>query len=207
MCTWLGSFCLWIPKSETRAINISEYLSRTAIIFRSSGARSKSVPLFILRKTDENVCMHQIWQNSFSMEGAAAQDCERYRYYQELLQKTGKIEKTAILDFNGNILISTAGFELGPRETSSILRAIESQYLSLIKLKIQNQVFTCFRNDSLTPSLIGRAEDDVISAYKCVDFIVVGISDPDSPGSCIYEMQKFVKKCFRQSRRRTNSQW
>lgn len=138
------------------------------------------------------------------MEGAAAKDSERYQYYVELLQKTGKIEKSALIDFNGNCLISTPGFELGQRETISILRAIESQYVSLIKLKIGEQTFTCFRNDSVTSSLIGRAENDVISIYKCVEFVVVGISDPDSPGSCIYEMQRFVKKMFRQSRRRTN---
>ena len=138
------------------------------------------------------------------MEEAAAQDLERYQSCIEQLQKTGKIEKVALLDFNGNFLISTEGFELGLQETTSILRAVEGRYVSLIKLKIGEQTFTCFRNDSVTSSLIGRAENDVISIYKCVEFIVVGISDPNSPGSCIYEMQRFVKKCFRQSRRLTN---
>ena len=138
------------------------------------------------------------------MEGATENNEDRYQYYIELLQKTGKIEKAALLDFNGNLLISTEGFELGQRETNSVVRAIESQYLSLIKLKIEDKMFTCFRNDSVTPSFIGRAENDVISVYKCVEFIVVGISDPNSPGSCIYEMQKFVKKCFRLSRHKMN---
>ena len=129
---------------------------------------------------------------------------DKYKYYTEILQKTGKIEKVALLDFSGELLISSEGFELGSREINSILRAIESQYLSLMKLKIRGKVFTCFRNDSMTKSLIGRAENDVISVYKCVEFIVVGISDPDSPGSCIYEMQKFVKRCFRLSSYKMN---
>ena len=137
-------------------------------------------------------------------DAAENNDDNKYQHYIEILQKTGKIEKVALLDFNGNLIVSTEEFELRQQDTNSILRAIESQYLSLIKLKIGDKMFTCFRNDSMTEPLIGRSENDVISVYKCVEFIVVGISDPNSPGSCIYEMQKFVKRCFRLSRHKLN---
>ena len=137
------------------------------------------------------------------MEQTTKQELERYSSYIGQLQKTGKIEKAALIDFRGNILIATPGFKLGLLDTNAIISAINGQYASLIKLKVGEQMFTCFRNDSLTTSLIGRADDDVISVYKCVDFIAVGISDPNSPGSCIYEMQRFVKMCFKQNRGRT----
>ena len=119
----------------------------------------------------------------------------------ERLTRTGKIEKAALIDFNGHLLAKSPGLSIIQKDIDALLGALNSPYQSLVKLNVGNSVFTCFRNDSGTNSLIGWTDDDVLTAYKCVDFVVVGVSDPESPGSSIYEMMRFVKQMYRKSRK------
>lgn len=129
--------------------------------------------------------------------------CAELEQHVERLLCTGKIEQVAIIDFSGNILIRSDGMDIDLKDAETILRVLESADTSLVKIKIGKQDFRCFK-DSVT-SFVGRADYDFVCACLSVDFVVIGISDANSPGSCIYEMSRFVKRCYRNSSVSTTS--
>ena len=117
--------------------------------------------------------------------------------YVEILKSTGKIEKVALLDLNGKILIRSVGMNLTEEEAFAALCVLRSPDKSLAKIRMGNQDYTCFKNSP--SSFVGRAENDFVHVRSCLDFIVICLSDPNSPGSCIYEVTRFVKRCYRTS--------
>ncbi|KAL3867938.1 hypothetical protein ACJMK2_040780 [Sinanodonta woodiana] len=116
------------------------------------------------------------------------------------LKRTGKIERAALINHVGSVLAVTPGFKLTEQEVAGILSALSHRYSHLIKLQIGQDVFTCFQHSQNTDILVGRAENDVLTIQKCNDFVVVGLADPESPGSCIHEVMTFAKRSNRKSK-------
>ncbi|KAK3607665.1 hypothetical protein CHS0354_010652 [Potamilus streckersoni] len=108
--------------------------------------------------------------------------------YLDELKKTGKIERAALIDHEGSVLTVTPGLKLTVDEVKGILTTLAHKYTRLIKLNIGQEVFTCFQNVHNNDILIGRAEKQMLTIQKCKEFVVVGLADFDSPGSCIYEV-------------------
>lgn len=106
------------------------------------------------------------------------------------LQRSGKIERAALLDLQGHPLVLSSGMEISPDDGETILRTLASPYNSMTRLKVGKQDFVCFKNTG--QSLVGKSEEDFLCVNKGPEFLVVGISDPQSPGSSIYELSRFV---------------
>jgi hypothetical protein len=117
--------------------------------------------------------------------------------YVEILKSTGKIEKVAITDLNGKILIRSIGMGITEEEAFAALCILRSSDKTLAKIRIDKQDYTCFKNSS--SSFVGRAENDFLHVRSCLDIILICISDPNSPGSSIYEVSRFVQRCYRTS--------
>lgn len=128
---------------------------------------------------------------------------EELEQHVERLLYTGTIEQVAIIDFSGKILIRSDGATIEQQDAVTILRVLESADTSLVKIRIGQQDFKCFKTSA--NSFVGRADYDFVCACVSVDFVVIGISDANSPGSCIYEMSRFVKRCYRNSSESTDS--
>ncbi|KAL3867949.1 hypothetical protein ACJMK2_040791 [Sinanodonta woodiana] len=114
--------------------------------------------------------------------------------YLDELTKTGKIQRAALIDPKSSVLAASPGLKLTEGEVAGVLTALSHKYTYLIRLNIGQEIFTCFQNVHNTDVLIGRAENQMLTIQKCKDFVVVGLAEFDSPGSCIYEITKFAKK-------------
>ncbi|KAL3867939.1 hypothetical protein ACJMK2_040781 [Sinanodonta woodiana] len=85
------------------------------------------------------------------------------------------------------------------QEVAGILSALSHKYSHLLKLQIGQDAFRCFQHSQNTDILVGRAEKDVLTIQKSNDFVVVGLADPEFPGSCIHEMMTFARRYNRKS--------
>ncbi|KAK3589367.1 hypothetical protein CHS0354_010014 [Potamilus streckersoni] len=112
----------------------------------------------------------------------------RWDLHLDKLMRTGKIERAALIDHTGCLLAASPDFILAEHEIIGILSALGHQYSHLVKLKIAHEVFTCFQNIHNNDVLIGRTENAVLVLHTCKDFVVVALADPESPGSCMYEI-------------------
>ncbi|ESP05213.1 hypothetical protein LOTGIDRAFT_227877 [Lottia gigantea] len=108
------------------------------------------------------------------------------------LTSRGKVETVAITNLEGEVLASTADWDLTDGETIGILKAVSSHYDSLIRMKITDTMYTCFRHDN-SETIVGKAENRVLVAHICHQCMVIGFSDIQSPGSCIYDITEFGK--------------
>ncbi|KAK6188064.1 hypothetical protein SNE40_004328 [Patella caerulea] len=108
------------------------------------------------------------------------------------LTNRGKVETAAITNLEGEVLASTADWHISTTETVGVLKAVCSNYGSLIKMKISDDLYTCFRHDNCD-TIVGKAEDKVLVAHKCQQCMIIGFADVESPGSCIYDITEFGK--------------
>ncbi|KAL3882647.1 hypothetical protein ACJMK2_028972 [Sinanodonta woodiana] len=113
--------------------------------------------------------------------------------YLDQLMKNGKIKRAALIDHAGSLLAATLDFILTEHEIAGILSSLGHQYSNLVTLKIAQEVFTCFQNIHNNDVLIGRAENALLVLHTCKEFVVVALADPESPGSCMYEVMTFAK--------------
>ncbi|KAL4236070.1 profilin [Mactra antiquata] len=115
------------------------------------------------------------------------------------LKRTGKIEHVAFIDLNGNLLLSSSGFNITSDSTKAVIHVLRSKSKStnMVKIKIGITEFLCI---NITDELfVGRSKEDFICVNKCTNFIVICTADPEAPGSCIFEVSRYVKKCYRNS--------
>lgn len=89
----------------------------------------------------------------------------------------------------GNVLAATAGLAVTGRDVMTLGYTLESNYSGVVKITLLTAVYNCFVHDKGF-SLIGRADNSVFAARKRNEIIVVGFTDPSSPGSCIKEVQE-----------------
>ena len=117
------------------------------------------------------------------------------RRWNDLLRgliKRGKVENAAIINFEGEIVAISDQWKISPGDAVGLLNATLSTYPALTKLSISQHTFTCFTHGS-NGTIVGRADSHVLVAHRSEKFIVVGVSDPEAPGSCIYEVVEFGK--------------
>lgn len=118
------------------------------------------------------------------------------------LTRNGKIEKAAIIDSEKNsVVASSFDFKVADSEINTISCALSGKYSSLMKMKLWQSFFTCFRHGDDTNTIVGKADDEVLVAHKCGDILVIGISHAETPGSSIYEVTKFGNRIKRRRQR------
>ena len=84
--------------------------------------------------------------------------------------------------------------DISADDGETILRTLAYPCNPMTKLRVGKQDFICFKNTRDSASLVGKSDSDFLCVYKGAEFIVVGISDPESPGSSIYEMSRFLSQ-------------
>lgn len=110
----------------------------------------------------------------------------------------GKVESVAILDLDGNVLVRSENLDLSQRDVRTILSALKagertSASIGLMKIPLRDTTFTCMfqaASNGLPGPLVGRADDLMFAAVKTSKCVVIGFSDLESPGSCIYEISE-----------------
>lgn len=117
------------------------------------------------------------------------------------LTRNGKIEKAAIIDADNSVVASSLNFIVADSDINTIYAALSGNYSSLMKMKLWKSFFTCFRHGDDTNTIVGKADDEVLVAHKCGDFLVIGISHAETPGSSIYEVTKFGNRIKRKRQR------
>lgn len=115
--------------------------------------------------------------------------------YLDLLRHKSKVEHAAFIDLSGQILIQDSGLGLDANEASAVARVLGTlQYtdkVQLFKLSLIKQWFTCYK--TCTDSFVGMADNYFIMATRWKDYVLFVVSDPDSPGSCINQVNKFTR--------------
>lgn len=117
--------------------------------------------------------------------------------YMDLLKHKCKAEHGAFIDLDGKLLLQDWGMNLEDEAAASVVRAIDSfqnmnkTRVSLFKLNLGQRETTCFRHSDY--SFVGRTENYFTYAHKCTDFVVLVLSDPASHGSCMFQVNKFVR--------------
>lgn len=117
------------------------------------------------------------------------------------LTRNGKIEKAAIIDADNSVVASSLNFIVADSDINTIYAALSGNYSSLMKMKLWKSFFTCFRHGDDTNTIVGKADDEVLVAHKCGDFLVIGLSHAETPGSSIYEVTKFGNRIKRKRQR------
>lgn len=126
--------------------------------------------------------------------------------YMDLIKHKCKAEHGAFIDMDGKLLLQDWGMGLDKGDAAGVVQVINSfrrttnSPVSLFKLNLGKREATCFRNSDI--SFVGMTENHFTYAHKCKDFVVLVLSDPESNGSCIFQMTKFVRYVNNKSKKR-----
>lgn len=147
-----------------------------------------------LEKTSGQKSAPEVVQSADGARRASrsAKKLDNLNHMLERLRCSGKIERAAFLDLQGTPLVRSSGMDISPDDGETILRTLNSPFSPMTRLRVGKQDFVCFKNTGT--SLVGKSDDDFLCVYRGTDFVVVGISDPQSPGSSIYEISRFLSK-------------
>lgn len=103
----------------------------------------------------------------------------------------GVVEHAAIISPKGEILACSPDMSVSKRDIKHVLHGLNDGCNTLMKLELWETYYTCFRENSDT--FVGMAENSLLVAHRSKDCLIIGLSDPKSPGSCLYEVTKFGK--------------
>lgn len=110
------------------------------------------------------------------------------------LTRNGKVEKAAIVDQHGHVIVSSHGFNVTKEDLNSIRSAFYGRHLTLMKVKVHGQLYTCLRHSTPTETVVGQADDDILVIHRAAGLSVVGLGHAGTPGSCLFEITKFASE-------------
>lgn len=108
------------------------------------------------------------------------------------LTRNGKVEKAAIVDQHGHVIVSSRGFNVTKEDLNSVRSAFYGCHSTLMKVKVHGQLYTCFRHSTPTDTVVGQAGDDILVIHRTEGLSVVGLGHAGTPGSCLFEITKFA---------------
>lgn len=108
------------------------------------------------------------------------------------LTRNGKVEKAAIVDQHGHVIVSSRGFNVTKEDLNSVRSAFYGCHSTLMKVKVHGQLYTCFRHSTHTDTVVGQAGDDILVIHRTEGLSVVGLGHAGTPGSCLFEITKFA---------------
>ncbi|CAL1526993.1 unnamed protein product [Lymnaea stagnalis] len=105
------------------------------------------------------------------------------------MSMTGKVNHAFVASIEGKILAKTSGLMIPADDVTTLICSLTSNYSGSVKLSLMTFTYTCFKDD-LNSALIGKAENSIFVARLGSQNVVVGFTDPCTPGSCIREIQE-----------------
>jgi hypothetical protein len=107
------------------------------------------------------------------------------------LTRNGKVEKAAIVDQHSHVIVSSRGFNLTKEDLNSIRSTFYGSHSTLMKVKVQGELYMCFRHGTPTNTVVGMAEEDILVIHRVAGLTIVGLGHTTTPGSCLFEITKF----------------
>lgn len=108
------------------------------------------------------------------------------------LVNRGKVDSVVLANLDGEIIAATPSCPVKASEVAAALTATHSNYTAMTKMTFCDDVFVCFHHDN-RGTIVGRADDKVMVAHKSSQYLIIGLSYVESPGSCLYEVTEFGK--------------
>lgn len=112
----------------------------------------------------------------------------------EQLLKRGKISEVALLNQSGGppVTLRPMSWTIPALVATGLARAIKETTQPLVRLMVNEKVYVCLNHGS--NRLVGHSNDnDVLVAQKTNQYIVLGLSDEETPGSCLQEVLELAE--------------
>ncbi|KAK7488888.1 hypothetical protein BaRGS_00019845 [Batillaria attramentaria] len=108
----------------------------------------------------------------------------------ENVSRRHKVNQAAIMDFHGNVLAITSGWNVLSDDRLSLQRVLTTASThSMYRLSLFGDDFLCLRCED-AQTIMGHSKKTVMTAHATRKCVVVGLAPAETPGSCLHEMKR-----------------